>query len=564
MLVCIRKFTSTLFLTLTLASPGYAQNNIKLEFHGIPVNALKNVQAIFDETITSNAYLTKKQTYDFYKQAPEKIRLALEPYGYFKPIIQSRLIYKHTYWLAIFYINPGIPMHITHITISINGPGKNNKAITHYIAHFPLQTGAVFNSEDYEAAKQKLFNLARNQGFLKATFDNTISIDRKKYQCSIKIALNTGEKFYFGQVIYNTHPYSAHFLNRIVSFSRNEPFSSSKLITLQQTMENSYYFQQVAITPDLMNIENRQIPIHVYMIPPKAKRYHFGFGYGTLSGPRITAGLSLRHLGNNGHHLESELQLSPVLSNLTANYYIPGKNPLMDEWVLAANLKTFKPKSGWSESFILTAGYAKKMNNTRINYNLNFLEERFSIFSITNSPIMYAHQLYPNLRVSYVKVDNLINPSHGILCSFNIQGAYRPFLSSTSFIQPQLDAKYIVSPFSFAHIILKGDLGYTAVSNLNQFPFSMRYFAGGVNSIRGFANSSIGPGRYLTIGSLEYRNKLINNWYGAVFYDIGTASNQFGLPLNRGSGIGIIYESMVGPIKIYGAKALSKTTQPFS
>lgn len=144
-----------------------------------------------------------------------------------------------------------------------------------------------------------------------------------------------------------------------------------------------------------------------------------------------------------------------------------------------------------------------------------------------------------------------------------MQGASSNILSSTSFLQGELKGKLFMTPFSFAHLILRGDLGYTVVNDLNDLPLSMRFFAGGMTTIRGYSDSSIGPGKYLGVASIEYRNHLAYDFSGAVFYDMGTATNHFGTPLSRGAGVGLIYESIVGPIKLYAARALSKKGHPY-
>jgi len=137
-------------------------------------------------------------------------------------------------------------------------------------------------------------------------------------------------------------------------------------------------------------------------------------------------------------------------------------------------------------------------------------------------------------------------------------------------LQGEVQGKLFMTPFSFAHIILRGDLGYTVVNDLNDLPLSMRFFAGGMTTIRGFPDSSIGPGKYLGVASVEYRNHIAYDISGAVFYDIGTATNHFGgssngdgPQLNRGAGVGLVYESVVGPIKVYAARALSKEGHPY-
>ncbi len=127
-----------------------------------------------------------------------------------------------------------------------------------------------------------------------------------------------------------------------------------------------------------------------------------------------------------------------------------------------------------------------------------------------------------------------------------------------------MKGKYIFSPTNNSRVIFRGDWGYTVVDNLNQLPLSMRYFAGGIGSVRGYPYSSIGPGKYLQVGSAEFQHKIIGDWHGAVFYDVGNASNEFNSNFKRGDGLGLIYQSFIGPIKLYVGRGLSNPGKPLT
>lgn len=77
-----------------------------------------------------------------------------------------------------------------------------------------------------------------------------------------------------------------------------------------------------------------------------------------------------------------------------------------------------------------------------------------------------------------------------------------------------------------------------AYGNSSTYPFSEGFYVGGANSIRAFGIRSIGPGAFPGFGdsqssyllqngdikfvfNLEYRRKLVNSLYGAVFFDAG-------------------------------------------
>ncbi len=135
--------------------------------------------------------------------------------------------------------------------------------------------------------------------------------------------------------------------------------------------------------------------------------------------------------------------------------------------------------------------------------------------------------------------------------------------SKNSFFQSEIKGKQIFSPTKNSRVIIRGDLGYSVVEDLDKLPLTLRFFAGGLGSVRGFAYSSLGPGRYLKVASAELQHRIYGNWSGAIFYDVGTASNQFNASPSRGAGLGLIYSSIIGPIQVYVSRAESSPGKPF-
>lgn len=552
-----------ILLGIFAISAAQAAETFCYHFYGVKGELLTNIQARLqlNQTQCIN-HISANEIISLFNKSKKTIAEAIQPYGYFRPSIRGRLIHTNIGWIANFTIVPGKPLRITTINIHVSGHGRHNCVIRNAERSIPLKVGDIFNASTYDTAKNKLFHVARNQGYIKAFYNNEILIDLKQYTCRLSIKLNTGDQYFFGPVTFEGDAYSNAFLSRFIHFNSSQPFSSKTLLDLQQAMEHSYYFKQVIITPDFTHTNNRRVPVHFAFTLANAKEYSLGMGYGTLTGPRLTAGLSLRRLTDTGVHFEGQMKLSSVLSSVSTNFYIPGKDPLTETYLIGANAKKFRPNAGNSASITLTGGYLLDQTRTRESMTLNFLVDRFNIYPSPNS--RKSHLLYPDFKFIYFYTDNLINPRDGVSFTFDVKGAAQAVLSTTSFIQPQVNAKVMYSPFSFSRIIGRGALGYTAVHDLYKFPLSQRFFAGGINSIRGFADSSIGPGRYLEVGSIEYQNKVYGELFAAIFYDVGTASNHFHKRMNRGTGVGVVYNTIIGPIKFYLARAISKRTRPYS
>lgn len=532
------------------------------KIEGVKGDELHNVESrLAVERRELDSHIDAISVVDFSRASISSVKHALAPFGYYDPEVRTDIQHQGESWVIVYKIDKGIPVRITSIDVTVIGPGADDKKIKNFERKFPLKVGAIFNSNDYSAARDKLFDVVSNEGYIKAvTSDSKVLVNTDHHTAAIKLHVNTHERYYFGKITFNKTAYDPAFMQRFDIFREDQPFSSNELLQYQQDMNSSRYFKQVLIIPDMEGDSNYRVPIDASVVPVNQRRYDAGLGYGTFTGPRLTAGVNFRRLTDTGQSLDAQLKLSSVLSGLAVKYYIPGRNPLTEQWILGANYQKFVPKNGYSHSKSVTFGYTKKMKRWTVTANINYLWERYKVAKLPNRD---SELLYPALNLSYLKTDNIVQPTYGRLFNITLQGGSTSVFSTTSFLQTKVSGKLFMTPFSFGHIILRGEAGYTLVHELNKLPLSMRFFAGGMTSIRGFPDQSIGPGKYLGVASIEYRHHLIYDFSGAVFYDVGTATNHFGQPLNRGAGVGLVYESIVGPIKIYAARALSKHGDPY-
>lgn len=555
LMICLLSGISTAYAA---ALPG-----LTLRVVGVTGEIQQNVESrLLIERREVDSHLDAAQVAAFARESVGAVKAALQPYGYYSPVVTSDVQQSAAGWVVSYQVALGEPVIVREVHLNINGEGHDNKKIRRAAAQFPLQAGAIFNAVIYTKARDKLFDIISNEGYIKAVNkDSKVLVNTATHSAIINLTINTNQRYYFGKVTFDKNAYDPAFMQRFDIFKPNEPFSTDKLLQYQQDMNNSRYFKQVLVIPDLSGAHDNLIPMQASAIPSNYRRYDFGLGYGTLTKLRLTAGVQLRRLTDTGQSLEAITKLSTVLSGVGLKYNIPGANPLTEQWNIGANFQKFSPKNGYSRSKTVTFGYTQKWRRWQLGLNINYLWERYKVNS---QPYHNSQLLYPSLNLSYVKTDNIVQPTIGRSLNFTLEGGSSNAFSSSSFIQGELKGKLFVTPFSFGHFILRGNLGYTVVKDLNDLPLSMRFFAGGMNSIRGFEDSGIGPGKYLGVGSIEYRNHIAYDVSGAVFYDMGTATNHIGTPLNRGVGVGLVYESVVGPIKLYVAEAISKTGHPRS
>lgn len=528
-------------------------------------DALQNVQNRL-KVITENngAPLSLDDINNFQASAGDNIEKALQPFGYFKAQVTGQLTHQGINYHASYQVSPGPALHITAINITLTGVGANDTAILHIVNDFPLQKGQILNTPKYKDAKHALFNTALQQGYIAAYFvQQQITIDLINYTAVINLQLATGPRYYFGPVNFNSNPFDTTFLNRYVPFKQGQPYSTDQLINLQNALSNSNYFQEISVNGLPAKANNYQIPVQVNLIPKLANLYTMGVGYGTDTGPRATLGWDWRRASATGNYLTTQLSVSQVQNSLQAKYVIPGENPLTDQYNITAGVLTTNINQGNSDTYQGGVNQVKFFNNWQQTISLNYQYEKYQF---TDQPWQHSSLILPGISWLNITKNNPVYPTQGNRFSLSIQGSTEALLSTTSFIQGELQDKYIFSPTDNSRILLRTDLGYTVVHDFNTLPLSLRFYAGGSQSVRGYEYQSLGVpdgGRYLAVGSIEYQHQIIGNWNAAVFCDEGNAFDNFNTNLDRGVGIGVVYVTPIGPFELTVGKAYNLPGQPF-
>jgi len=171
----------------------------------------------------------------------------------------------------------------------------------------------------------------------------------------------------------------------------------------------------------------------------------------------------------------------------------------------------------------------------------------------------------PGVDWTKLVADDTLRPSAGHRLNFELRGAADSLGSDTSFVQTAVSAKWIWSLPNAARILVRGSLGTTWADNFNELPPSVRFFAGGDTSVRGYEYDSLGPldadgevvgGSSLAVASVEYEHPVVPGWSVAAFVDSGNAFDGSDLDARTGVGVGFRWQSPLGPIRVDVAKPL--------
>ncbi|MAZ39853.1 MAG: hypothetical protein CMF49_07000 [Legionellales bacterium] len=562
------------FICCCVANISYAKNVLLYEVNGIDDPLKKNaISWLQVEQKHLGEPLTANKINKLYQSGKTSIKGALSPYGYFEPTITANLkrINQHK-WLASYHVKLGAPVKLQHVKILITGAGAKLKVFQNFKKNFPLKSGQVLNTEIYDAQKKRLNTIATNKGFLRGKFTvSQIQVNLKKHLASIVLKYDTGPQFYFGKVTFSENPMDNDFLQRYVQFKPGDKYSPDQLMQLQQDLSGTKYFSSVAVEPETHDTNNKNVPIVVTLTPGKSSIYNLGIGYGTDTGARATIGYDRNRITPTGQYFTSYLQASQVQSSLEAKYNIPGQNPTYQNYFIGASALEQSPNTSQGYTQKLTVGKTDRWYGWQSTISLS---QQWDQYDLRGGPREHTSLLLPSLTLLKTDADDPIFPRNGYNITFNVLGANKALLSSSSFLQTEISGKYIFSPTKRTRVVTRANLGVTATDDIEKVPLSLQFFAGGADSIRGYDYQELGPGKYLAVGSLEFQYEVIDKWYAAVFTDAGNAVNSFSNPednlvgrkqpdidlkdtLKYSAGVGIVWASPVGPMEVTVAQPLS-------
>ena len=174
--------------------------------------------------------------------------------------------------------------------------------------------------------------------------------------------------------------------------------------------------------------------------------------------------------------------------------------------------------------------------------------------------------MIPSLVLQRTQATGGVDPSRGYSMLLDVQGAKEGVLSTVDFARVMGQVKGLYTAFDNHRLFGRLALGAVATNDFSSIPPSLRFFAGGDQSIRGYDYQTLSPvdstgdtvgGRYLIASTAEYQYEFIDKWRAATFVDYGNAIDSLTDPLKTSVGIGVRWVSPIGPIRVDLARSLS-------
>jgi translocation and assembly module TamA len=555
------------FLLLSAATVKASESEISIQ--GLTEQQEKNVRAFLSlsmEQCDAPAWRIK----NLYSKTDSEIAKALRALGYYQPKIIKQLTFSDDCWHSHFDISAGDPVRINGLIVQVQGEAKQDPAFKKLLASLPIKLGDVLNHALYEKIKQDLRSLALEYGYLNhQLIKKILRVNPEKKQAEIELIMNSGARHRFGSVEIDQDILDPDFVRRYIAIDADEYYSSKKLAKTYNALTTSNYFSSVEVKPMIEDIADNNVPIHITLLPQKKHDFNFGIGFDTDIGPLGSIGYQNRRINREGHHFSFDLDISPVLSSVESRYVIPFSEPRSDYVSIGTGYKYEKPDTFESQEAKLSFHYHHLYQN-------GWKQTLFLDLSYESSTISNESQntllLVPGGRWQFTESNHPLRPTKGYHLDFSLASSPESVISDVTFVQATLAGK-LISPLPWsARFIVRAKLGATLVSDFDRLPASYRFYAGGIETIRGYDYKELGPkdndnnvigGRMLSVVSAEYEQFITESWGVAVFIDAGNAYNTNNINIKSGAGLGVRWVSPIGPIRLDFAVPLQESDSSF-
>ncbi|WP_198435397.1 autotransporter assembly complex family protein [Moritella sp. F3] len=557
-------FTLILLLYSAVFSvPAFAVSSIDFKLTGVSGDIEDNI-----DSYLSTIAVPKGNNYSFFESKVRKnIVDSIQVFGFYAPDITINLTLDDDELLVFIEIKLGQRVKLANVNIQIKGDAADDPMFLKLLSTKQLIPGSNLSHQNYDKLKADITKLAIARGYFDGKWQKSeVRVSIKKHLADIDLIFDSKERYVFGESVLSNQTKSASIISELATFKVGQEFESNLVAEYSLALFNSRYFQSASVVPDLNARKDGQVPIIITVINHPSNTYEVGVGFLSDVGFRGSLGWKKPWINSRGDSISADFEYSTVQQELTLNYDIPIEDPITNIAKIQLGFQRKDNKDTDSKLFTLQLQRQFELESKWLRtWFIKVEQEDFTQGSQVGSSLM----ILPGVSFARTKQRGGVDPYWGNQQLFSFETASKYWGADTDMLKVQSRTKYLRSLNRTHFFTGRFDLGAIYVDEIESVPASMRFFAGGSQSIRGYDYETVTPtddagayigGRYLTVGSLEYGYQFAEKWRIGIFADAGTSTNDFSEPVSVGIGTGIRWMTPIGPVKLDFAVPVNSDT----
>jgi outer membrane protein insertion porin family len=472
-----------------------------------------------------------------------------------------------------------------------------------------LTSGQIFRGSRLRDDITTITDMYSNKGFAFVQVEPLTRVNAPEKKVDVALIITKGPPVYFNRILIagNTKTRDK-VVRRELEATEQELFSGSKVTQSRNALQRTGYFQDVQLTtrktdqPDTVDllVDVKEGPTGTFSI---------GAGYSGGDGFLFNASVAEKNLFGRGQTVNANVRLGTKRQDFILSY----NEPYLNDTKVALGVDAFNTETVYTDFTERRLGMAVRSSYPFKDVSLPFFGMRKSDVSIgsdelnreapitiwdymrgsmayeltkekisdveAGAPASIRDEVGTTLTsaitpgISYDSRDHFFNPTEGTKSAFAVK--FAGLGGDSRFIKSDIGARWyyplLKDPkWGGSYVFsLGGTLGYgfgfnQPSADKNELPLFERYFPGGINSVRGFQDRSLGPkedgdvvgGDKQAIANVEIHFPVAEQFglRGLVFFDIGQAFKESeSISFNafrRSVGFGGRWMSPFGPLRV--------------
>lgn len=448
-----------------------------------------------------------------------------------------------------------------------------------------LKPGEIYSRTRIAESIKSISDRLGNDGYAFANVNAAPELDKAKNQAAFTFFIDPGRRVYVRRInVAGNSRTRDEVIRREMRQIEGGWYSAERINLSRSRVDKLGHFTEVNVETPAVTGSTDQVDVNFSVVEKPTGNILLGAGFGSGEGVTLGGSISQQNIFGTGKFVSAQVNSGKIntvyaLSYTDPYFTVDGISQGFD--IYSREVDAISGGIGRYETKTLGGAVRFGVPVTEIDtitYGLGYEETK--IITVSDSPLFYLDYVatFGNINDAVVGSvgwsrdgrDSLIYPTKGTL-----QRAMGEIgLPGGTLKYHKLGYQYQrYFPLSRHYtLMLNGEAGYGDGSGSKPLPFFKNYFAGGVNSVRGYRNATIGPkdqngdprgGTHRLVGNAEFLFPFpgLQNDRSVrlgAFVDAGMVADKYDSKGFRYStGISVFWSSPLGPLKVSVAAPLN-------
>ena len=458
---------------------------------------------------------------------------------------------------------------------------------------FQINAGDVFSRKRVTDTVKRISDTLGNEGYAFANVNTVPDIDEKTREVDLTLFVDPGKRVYVRRINFagNTKTRD-EVLRQEMRQMEGGWFSAEKVERSRTRLQRLGFFEQVNVETPAVPGTTDEVDVNYSVTEQPSGSISLGVGYSQTSGIILNGSISQDNFLGTGRRVAVSVNNSDVSSVYSFSYNNPyytvdGVSRGFGAFYRttdanAANIADYSTDTyGASVSYGFPINEYNSFQFSFLADNLKLKASQYASTEILDFINEYGDEfrsLTASASFAHDTRDKRIFPTEGGIRRVSAEGKVPG--SQLEFYKVNLNLQQFIPLTSLFVFEAEVNVGYgDGYGDFSEMPFFENFFAGGVRSVRGYEDNSLGPrdsnndpigGNFKTVGGLQLNFPPpflteSNAVRLSLFYDVGNVfagtDDWSANELRMSVGLGATWLSPVGPLTVSIAQPFNDQSQ---